>query len=241
MSRMTEFDDEHDYYGGAPTAVHSPPSPPFYAFLLRRLTGRPMARAARDWEMYYRGLYRSRDPDPRLFSRLLTAHGFWNVPNPFPAGRPEYFLHHPDGVVLADVDAVLDAWVASLTPSPKMTPLLQAEMNWAVLAQSLPELSHLVTPWAAERLIAARATEAVRRRAILAADCLARLFLSPVENWGWMSDTLHRDNRLLLMRQTAVLSPTEIVHRMSEVWVRAGWINEQDAFRFLTSPLKSPH
>ena len=77
-------------------------------FQERRRSGPPSSRAWEEMLTYYAGLYQDRGPHPRQFKRLLRRCGIPQVANPFPEGEPQHFLYHPDLLIMADLEAILD-------------------------------------------------------------------------------------------------------------------------------------
>ena len=67
----------------------------------------PSSRAWREFLSYYNGLYQSQAPDPYEFGRLLVRNGVPTWPNPYAEGANEHFDFHPEGLILADLEAVL--------------------------------------------------------------------------------------------------------------------------------------
>lgn len=96
-------------------------------FQERRRNGPPSSRAWEEMLAYYAGLYQDRAPDPGQFKRLLRRCGVPQRANPFPEGEPQHFLYHPDLLIMADLEAILDDLVLEwdeenkpprLNPSP---------------------------------------------------------------------------------------------------------------------------
>ena len=69
--------------------------------------GRPSMQAQDEWWRYYEGLYQGKSPDVQKYARLLRRHGVPDWINPYGIGEPEHYEFHPDGLMLADVQAVL--------------------------------------------------------------------------------------------------------------------------------------
>lgn len=67
----------------------------------------PSDRASAEFLSYYEGLYQEKGPDPAQFRALLRRNGPPFLSNPFPEGMPEHYLYHPDGLIMADLEAVL--------------------------------------------------------------------------------------------------------------------------------------
>ncbi len=77
-------------------------------FFERRRKGPPSSRAWSEMLDYYAGLYQDHGPDPERFRRLLRRCGVPQCRNPFPEGEAQHFLYHPDLLVMADLEAVLN-------------------------------------------------------------------------------------------------------------------------------------
>jgi hypothetical protein len=69
----------------------------------------PSPRAFQEFLSYYTGLYQTRGPDPLRFSRLLTRNGLPDWVNPYPESAAEHYEFHPQGLLAADVDYLLQA------------------------------------------------------------------------------------------------------------------------------------
>lgn len=107
---VESFDSEENATGHERSSHRS-----YFQFVQDRWVGfwerRRQLPSPRAWEevlSYYEGLYQTKGPDPAAFRRLILRNGvpLWN--NPFPEGEARHFLYHPDGLVLADLEAILE-------------------------------------------------------------------------------------------------------------------------------------
>lgn len=73
----------------------------------RRGRQRPSYAAQEEWWAYYQGLYQEHDPDLFMFDRLLRRRGVPDWVNPYPMDDEAHYDFHPDGLMLADIQAVL--------------------------------------------------------------------------------------------------------------------------------------
>jgi len=123
----------------------------------RRRKGLPSPRAWSEMLDYYAGLYRERAPDPAAFKRLLKRCGLPVCHNPFPEGEAEHFLYHPDLLVMADLESLLDDLVTSWQEKEvasggeaKVPPTLEAfewpDVNQAMQLREL-EISRQAREW----------------------------------------------------------------------------------------------
>lgn len=69
----------------------------------------PSPRAFQEFLSYYTGLYQTRGPDPLRFARLLARNGLPDWVNPYPESAAEHYEFHPQGLLAADVDYLLQA------------------------------------------------------------------------------------------------------------------------------------
>ena len=108
----------------------------------------PSPRAWSEFLAYYEGLYQERGPDVAHFQRLLRRHGIPAWANPFPEGDERYFHFHPHGLIVADVEAVLEdlvrAWnvqggpglLGDPTVATVRAEVLDASSAWPTLDQA---------------------------------------------------------------------------------------------------------
>lgn len=68
---------------------------------------RPSHRAMAEWLAYYQGLYRGHEPDPDTYTRLLARNGVPDWANPYRPGDTDYYDYHPEGLLAADLEAIL--------------------------------------------------------------------------------------------------------------------------------------
>jgi hypothetical protein len=70
-----------------------------------------------------------------------------------------------------------------------------------------------------------------------AAFCQALLFMAPEENWLWIADVLHNDNRIILCRLIAKQASLSDLSRSNlvERWKKAGWIDHITASKIYSS------
>jgi hypothetical protein len=72
------------------------------------VSGIPNAAAIAAAISYYDGLYQDTTPDPAKFFALVSNHGLPDWPNPFLPGEEGYYRIHPDGFLLADIEAIVE-------------------------------------------------------------------------------------------------------------------------------------
>jgi hypothetical protein len=73
----------------------------------QRQEGRPSFRAQEEWLDYYQSLYHGHDPDPARYVQLLRRNGVPDWPNPHTEGDLAHYDFHPDGLLAADLEAIL--------------------------------------------------------------------------------------------------------------------------------------
>lgn len=113
-----------------------------------RRTGRPSPRSRDEWLGYYQGLYRGHEPDPALFRRLMIRNGVPDWPNPYREGEPGYYDFHPEGLLAADLEAILRGiqqdWGPRRDRSEEVEHHRQAaRICWALAVTSPDPLGHL--------------------------------------------------------------------------------------------------
>lgn len=110
---------------------------------LERRRPHPSRRAWDEALDYYEGRYQTRGPDPAAFRRLLARNGVPAWPNPFQESEARHFLYHPDGLLLADIEAVLESLMASwaAVPGAPALPPPEAEdafdVAWPTMEEAL--------------------------------------------------------------------------------------------------------
>lgn len=109
---------------------------------------RPSLRATDEWLAYYQGLYRGHEPQPDLFARLLRRNGTPDWPNPFREGDPGFYDFHPEGLLSAEVEAILrgiqQAWGPKRQRSEEVDRHRHiAQVCWALVVVGPDPLSHL--------------------------------------------------------------------------------------------------
>lgn len=104
----------------------------------RGVAYRPSPMAWKEALAYYEGLYQDRGPDPLAFRRLLVRRGTPDWKNPFPEGMVEHYRYHPEGLMLADVEAILGEVLNAWKPPPVSPELpLGVELGeWPTLEQA---------------------------------------------------------------------------------------------------------
>lgn len=115
----------------------------------QRRSGRPSGRAREEWLGYYQGLYRGHEPQPALFRRLIQRNGVPDWPNPYREGDPGYYDFHPEGLLAADLEAILRGvqqdWGPRRDRSEEVERHRQAaRLCWALAVTSADPLNHLV-------------------------------------------------------------------------------------------------
>lgn len=115
----------------------------------QRRHGRPSVRAREEWLSYYQGLYRGHEPQPALFQRLLRRNGVPDWPNPYREGDPGYYDFHPEGLLAADLEAILRGIQQDWGPRRERSAEVErhrqaARLCWAMAVTSTDPLSHLV-------------------------------------------------------------------------------------------------
>lgn len=115
----------------------------------QRRHGRPSRRAVDEWLAYYQGLYRGHEPQPVLFARLLGRNGTPDWPNPFREGDPGYYDFHPEGLLSADLEAILRGiqqdWAAVRHRSEEVERHRQsARLCWALVVSRSDSLGHVM-------------------------------------------------------------------------------------------------
>lgn len=145
----------------------------------------PSPRAWAEVLGYYGNLYQTKGPDPEAFRRLLTRNGVPTWRNPFPEGEAQHFLYHPEGLVLADLEAILE----DLT------------LNWGDQQKRVSDEKEppdeFLTRWPTmEEALQLRELETTRRRrhwSRLSAVCWGMLLLH-AKNLEGLRDRVHEDN-----------------------------------------------
>ena len=173
------------------------PAPPTHSRMTRLLdwwvgvrekrSARSQGPSSRAWEemlSYYNGLYQSHGPDPVRFERLLLRNGVPVWPNPFPEGVAQHFDFHPDGLLLSDLEAILedlsDFWHQQ-EPGEEDSPVV--ESNPAYWPQ-MQEILHL------QEIDRLRCRREWRK---IAGVCWG-LALIRMRNTEWIETRVHADN-----------------------------------------------
>jgi hypothetical protein len=120
----------------------------------QRRRHRPSQRALSEWLAYYQGLYRGHEPQPDLYGRLLRRNGVPDWPNPYRPGDPGYYDFHPDGLLAADLEAILQGIQQDWGPPAQRDPQVAqhraaARVCWAqvvVHADSLARIAQRLHP-----------------------------------------------------------------------------------------------
>lgn len=157
----------------------------------------PSARAWSEVLDYYSGLYQSKGPDPKLFRRLIHRNGAPLWRNPFPGGEAQHFLYHPDGLVLADIEAILEdlaeEWQAQQSRQGSLAKRVEGES--AAIAES--ELRMLQGRWPSMReAVELRELETRRQQrhwSRLSAVCWGMVLLE-AKDVSMLRETVHEDN-----------------------------------------------
>lgn len=103
--------------------------------------------------------------------------------------------------------------------------------GWDILFRG----SSVASPGSEVDVLERASRDADRRRRVewmkSAAFCQALLFLAPEENWLWMADVLHSDNRIILCRLIAKQASLSDASRdlLVKRWRSAGWIDRATA------------
>lgn len=229
---------------------------PLWLLRLFRPFRRRKNSARNDWLAYYEGLYTSRIPDVSLFSRLLAKNGFWDIPSPFISGSRQSSDFCPSGVLLADVAFLLERWSLHVMErgfgffdpgSTEVYGIRDSENDYIGKNTERPvgpaldviDRSTDYSPIHLHMALQARAdsleqVELARRAAV----CLAILFQDDEDQWTWLSEHLHIENRVLLCKIVHDAASPEIQQLLRKAWVLAGWLSQGSADRLWNSSEK---
>jgi hypothetical protein len=194
----------------------------------RRLS--PSPRAWAEALDYYGSLYQTKGPDPEAFRRLLTRNGVPTWRNPFPEGEAQHFLYHPEGLVLADLEAILE----------------DLALNWKNQQEGVPEEKEppdeFLTQWPTmEEALQLRELETTRRMrhwSRLSAVCWGMLLLQ-AKNLDGLRERVHEDNLAWATVHAWKVAPWEMWKvdpaRVLEAAVRLGVLSEKVKQNLLSS------
>lgn len=153
---------------------------------LERCRDFPSDRASSELLAYYEGLYQERGPNPNEFRVLLRRNGRPFLSNPFPEGQPEHYLYHPDGLVMADLEAILGS-LANQWGKPSSTDtdapegkILKSQYEWPSIYE-------------ADRARQQDILETEEGWSRLAGVCWAMVLLEP-GSLEWLQSRVHGDN-----------------------------------------------
>lgn len=148
------FDEESQTYSGERPPIQRSRLWNAAVGMMEKRRAYPSDRARKEYLDYYAGLYQDRGPNPAHFQEMLRRNGRPFMANPFPEGTREHYLYHPEGLVLADLEAILGNQVQDwkVTKEPSGEPeehakwptideaitaqegrLLEVEREWALL------------------------------------------------------------------------------------------------------------
>jgi len=115
---------------------------------------RPSWAAQEEWWAYYQGLYQGKDPDVAQYARLLRRRGVPDWINPYPPGEPGHYDFHADGLLAADLEAILRGIRLTLmTPAPLPAPsTVNAMPTAAVPTPQEWRAAHILHQYEAARL-----------------------------------------------------------------------------------------
>lgn len=158
-------------------------------FWERRRKGPPSAGAWEEMLSYYEGLYQERAPDPERFMRLLRRCGVPQCPNPFPEGEAQHFFYHPDLLVMADLEAVLNDLVLEWSEQDNAnTPSVAQEVPLEPLAEDeWPDVGRVM------RLRELELARQSREWSRLAGVCWALVLLDG-QSLAPLKDRVHKTN-----------------------------------------------
>lgn len=143
----------------------------------------PSQRASAEFLAYYAGLYQERGPNPTEFGVVLRRNGRPFLANPFPESEAVHYLYHPDGLVMADLESVLDGLATQWNTPPVDNPNPQddaAQYSWP----TIDEADHA-------RQLDQRETE--KDWALTAGVCWGMVLLE-AGNLEWLRERVHPDN-----------------------------------------------
>lgn len=140
----------------------------------------PSDRARKEYLDYYAGLYQDRGPNPAHFQEMLRRNGRPFMANPFPEGTREHYLYHPEGLVLADLEAILGNQVQDwkVTKEPSGEP--EEHAKWPTIDEAITAQE-------------GRLLEVEREWALLGGVCWGMLLIYP-GSLDWLKERVHADN-----------------------------------------------
>ena len=157
----------------------------------------PSDRATAEYLAYYEGLYQERGPNPLAFRVMIRRNGRPFLTNPFPEGDPDHYLYHPDGLIMADIEAVLGGlanhWEKLSSKSEETSPDDSSPYQWPSIDE-------------ADRARRQDVLETEARWAKLAGVCWAMVLLEPGP-LDWLRERVHADNLAWATVQALRTSP----------------------------------
>ena len=198
----------------------------------------PSPRAWAEALGYYGSLYQTKGPDPEAFRRLLIRNGVPAWRNPFPEGEAQHFLYHPEGLVLADLEAILEDlaldWKSQQEGSPGEG---QADEK---------ALDDFLTQWPTmEEALQLRELETSRRLrhwSRLSAVCWGMILLH-AKTLDGLREGVHEDNLAWATVHAWKVAPWEMWNvdptRVLEAAVRLGVLSEKVKQNLLSSRLEA--
>lgn len=254
---IEELDDED---GVTPRYLPKFHAPLWWYRIFRRFRkGKP--RAIEEWLAYYEGRYSTRQPDSSLFNTLLARNGCWDIGCPFVPGSRQAADFCHDGLFMADIHFLLDRWLVHVmerglnffqSPPQNMLSGKDNENPYLNEEAPLPEpLSSRFPLWVAnfspihyQQAMELRAEDVNNlRTAIEASLTLVFLFLDHPEQWKWLIERLHTDNRALLSTIVYEAAPTSKRPDLIRAWVENNWISKASSEKMVEalSGKPSPH
>lgn len=226
---------------------------PLFIYRFFRRFRRGKFSAAEEWMAYYRGMYATAQPNPQLFEKLLARNGCWDIFSPAIPGSAQANEFCSDGVFFADVHFLLERWLSHVierglkffeTPPQSALSGKDGENPYLNDDAKLPDTlytSHQLwpsnySPIHYQQAMEQRADDINElRSAIAGARCLVILFLDKPDQWRWLVDRLHADNRTMISTIVYEAADTHQRELLVSAWVENGWISQSSASKLVAA------
>lgn len=177
---VSAFDDEGQAVSRAPVPARRSRLWNAAVGMLEKCRPYPSDRARQEYLDYYAGLYQDQGPNPARFRELLLRNGRPFMVNPFPEGSPEHYLYHPEGLGLADLEAILESQAQDWKAMSKSPQEPEKGARWPSIDEAISSQNN-------------RLREVEREWALQGGVCWGMLLMHP-GSLDWLRERVHTDN-----------------------------------------------
>lgn len=205
--------------------------------LIRSLTYQSF-KGREEWIKYYRGRYNRYSPDPTKFKQLIERYGFWYICSPHFSGSEEGANFCFNGITLADIDFLIKRYYQVVLEEKKDFFAIN-DKNQIVEDNQNPYISinntlnkeneeKIDTDSIKNHLIMQNRANDVQDNKItlLALECLTILFLEKPLMWMWITDFLHKDNRVIITQLIYEINSPKTRQNLLSSWEKGHWLSK---------------